>query len=221
MRRSTCHDVEVTESELARYVAGEIPSDRGYYVPLGDPGFHREQTLEELGDGLFAWLPAMFVARDVDGVDVTMVLDMVDEGIRPIEVRVSSRDTAMPVTGETLRRVRVAELFKIAVGAIINYDPERVEGTTRTRLTPIAVDVAIRIFDAPEPPNALPERPESREALLQRVATMYRAASVAGIPPQKFVLESFQVPRSTAGYWIAQARARGYLAPARRDGSPE
>lgn len=46
---------------------------------------------------------------------------------------------------------------------------------------------------------------------LTLVADIYIAAGLAGMPPTKAVREHFDISQSTAGAWVAQARAEGLL----------
>jgi hypothetical protein len=43
---------------------------------------------------------------------------------------------------------------------------------------------------------------------------MYRLSYACGVAPTKSVAELFEMPRSTAGRWIATARKKGYLGKA-------
>ncbi|MEJ7665375.1 MAG: hypothetical protein WKG07_40560 [Hymenobacter sp.] len=50
------------------------------------------------------------------------------------------------------------------------------------------------------------------------VATVYQVAYALGDSPTKAVRESFGIAQSTAGNWIAAARAAGLLSPATTSG---
>jgi hypothetical protein len=52
------------------------------------------------------------------------------------------------------------------------------------------------------------------DEILERVASVYRAALKAGAPPTDAVKTAFDIPRSTAGRWVAETRRRGFLGPA-------
>lgn len=61
-------------------------------------------------------------------------------------------------------------------------------------------------------------RPQRRrrmtDELLATVAKVYRAAVKAGGPPTLSVSEHFDIPYSTAGRWVGEARKRGHLGAA-------
>jgi len=184
----------------------------------------RQPQIVELAPGIAAWLPAVYVVRDHDGVTVRMMLDMTDEGLRAVYVGVFSRD-GTPVTGHTLRAVRVGEIFAEAVANVVQVQDEQpAERDEDGRLKRLALDpvawfpMADSVRDDPANADALKGASNSPE-FLQRVAAAFEAASVTGLPPQRFVMDVFNAPRSTAGYWISQARKRGFLAPAAHRGT--
>jgi len=57
-------------------------------------------------------------------------------------------------------------------------------------------------------------------AHFEQVADTYRVAVQGGAPPTQAVTDKFQVPYSTAGRWVMEARRRGFLAPAPAPGQP-
>jgi hypothetical protein len=56
------------------------------------------------------------------------------------------------------------------------------------------------------------------EETLDVVAYCYRLAMALGDAPVKSIVETFRIPRSTAGRWVTAARARGYLGAAEGPG---
>jgi transposase-like protein len=64
-------------------------------------------------------------------------------------------------------------------------------------------------------PRGLPDR------FFQAIASEYRRHLAAGDPPTVTIAKEFDVGRSTAASWIAGARKRGYLGPARNGASGE
>src|ERR1019366_3914696 len=73
----------------------------------------------EVAPGLFMGLPgvATFEDAELEGAlyDVEMTLDMTAEGIRPTSVKVSAQEGSPPVTGTTLRALRVWDLAREAI----------------------------------------------------------------------------------------------------------
>ena len=63
-------------------------------------------------------------------------------------------------------------------------------------------------------PLAKPGRRPYPPGFYQRVAEAYRAAQREGVGPGPFIAAEAGVPRTTAGYWVREARRRGYLGPA-------
>jgi len=57
-------------------------------------------------------------------------------------------------------------------------------------------------------------------AHFEQVAEAYRVAVQGAVPPTKAVADKFDVPYSTAGRWVMEARRRGFLAPAPAPGQP-
>ena len=79
------------------------------YDSIGEP-----VSEVEIADGITFLLPAPvhFFGLDIDGspYDVSMVLRMTSEGVRPAQVAVAARDGSPHITGTTLRAVKVWDL---------------------------------------------------------------------------------------------------------------
>jgi hypothetical protein len=96
------------------------------------------------------------------------------------------------ITGERLRKVKVAELVYHGAIAI----------TSGSVLPPSELR------------QMRPEGPTDR--VLEQVARVYRISLVVGYPhPVRDVEHSFGVPRPTASRWVQLARQRGFLRPAK------
>jgi len=182
-----------------------------------------ETQLVELAPGIAAQLPAVYVVRDHEGMKVRMMLDMTEDGLRAVYVGVFSQD-GQPVTGQSLRAVRVAEIYAEAVANVVQVHGEQSADRDESgRLRKLALD-PVAWFPMPDQMRDDPAQAPTLKTIsnspdfLQRVAAAFQAASVTGLPPQRFVMDVFNAPRSTAGYWISQARKRGYLAPASKVG---
>ncbi|MDQ3103705.1 MAG: hypothetical protein M3Q87_00505 [Actinomycetota bacterium] len=153
--------------------------------------------------------PGLGIARlvtvtveDWSGYDVAV--EVVPEGGRLVaqEVRVHRRDGGPAVTGEAIRSVPVAALTKQAARHVLTFVQKDgyTEWTPTQQLT--AADVA-----------AIQEAGPTT-ASLRWVAYLYRLGLVMGDPPTRTVEKALELPRSTAGRWVALARERGFLGPA-------
>ena len=65
--------------------------------------------------------------------------------------------------------------------------------------------------DAPRPKLERPPRSELDDDFFREVASAYRHATAAGLPPLKTIAEDSDLPRGTVARWIAAARERGHL----------
>jgi hypothetical protein len=68
----------------------------------------------------------------------------------------------------------------------------------------------------PQPMLKRPPRNKLDDAFYREVATAYRKAVAAGLPPGETMAKNSGIPRGTINRWIAEARdpSRGYLPPA-------
>lgn len=146
---------------------------------------------------------ATFDGVDLDGRDcrVQMRLDMTAEGVRPVEVLVSSTDGA-PITGTTLRAVRVLDLARTAsaMGIRRGYGSRDGSGASFSADVKLTPDMVARIK----------EQGPVRESL-EWAAYVYNVARVLGDPPAKAVELTFEMPRTTASKWVRRARELGLI----------
>lgn len=166
----------------------------------------------QLAQHIWADLPAVYVVPDHEGMQVELLLDQTPAGVRAVAVTVSRDGT--PLSGQDLRAVRLGELVDKALGAIVHMVTDGGEA-----LLSSVGDVRMRFAD----PANQAERAAARDAaskadFLTQVAALYETATVIGAPPQRYVMDAYNAPRSTAGYWIREARKRGLLAPAKPAG---
>lgn len=175
---------------------------------------------------------ATLVVRIVDREPqcVQLTLTRQDENVRPPPAH------ARPITGAVLRRVRVHELVREATAAAtIRYtrqrpdderanEPFNIDGEPAwedREVWPLQEDwEAGRLFvanGARQPRRGIPITDDD----LRHVADVYRASMAEGRPPTLTVAETMHVARPTASRWIARARARGFLGPARRGAAGE
>lgn len=165
--------------------------------------------LIEVAPGLVAPSP-VFVMADVDGLEVELTVVAVpgEDGragrLMCSHLEVRQTPGGPPVTTDLLRSVPIMLLIKYA-GATVRDLVDRTTGLTTVRVL------------------TEERRQELREAgptaaTLEWVAYLYRLATVLGEPPLRSVETTFEIPRSTAGGWVAQARKRGFLGPAEGPG---
>ncbi len=153
-----------------------------------------------VGPGLAMPSPVVLVtATDLNGYDVEV--EVVPQGGRlaAMEVRVRQREDGPPVTGEAIRSVPVASLVKQAASHLMSIDSTK-DGVTSMSGRRLTEEVAGR----------LRSRGPTDEAL-EWVAYLYRLSVAMGEPPTRTVEQALELPRSTAGRWVALARQRGFL----------
>lgn len=176
-----------------------------------------ERVTRVLAPGLWATMPTVFEDPDHDGLIVRLLIDFTPEGIRPVGVTVMQQDGS-PVTGQTMRAVRVAEVFENAAAYVIHAG--EVDESGRRSMNPVG-HPAFRLADelTTEQGTKAARDGAGSSDFMERIAALYEVATITGLPPQKFVMDVFNAPRSTAGYWISQARKRGFLAPVSEAGA--
>jgi len=118
--------------------------------------------------------------------DVEMTLDMTKEGIRPTSVKVAAQEGGPPVTGTTLRALRVWDLARAAI-------PSTVSNALSDE------DVARLRTQGPT------------DETLGWVAYFYNLAGVLGVPPARQVEIDLGLPRTTASKWVRRAREKGLI----------
>jgi len=162
----------------------------------------------EVAPGLFAVLPAVatFTDVDLDGAlyDVEMTLDMTDVGIRPTSVQVTAQEGSPPVSGTTLRSVRVRDLAGAAIFTFVERGKRTVHEDQEV------VDIWGGELPSPDDITRLRLQGPSQETL-GWVAYFYNMAGILGLPPARQVERSLGLPRTTASKWVRRARERGLI----------
>jgi hypothetical protein len=183
-------------------------------------------------------LPARFFARiqpadpDLPACELTVV---VEHG-RPVceELRLQRTPGGPPLGGTLLRRVPVADYVRRATDALgqqilsnafSGQGPFTITADGATYPLPVKQledgRVATRVVgltgttDYRAATRAPRERGRVSDDTLRQVAHIYRTAHAQGAPPTRAVMQQMHVSRTTAGRWVARARQRGYLRPAR------
>jgi hypothetical protein len=168
-------------------------------------------ALREVAPGLVMGLPgqATFTDVELEGTlyRVEMTLDLTAEGIRPTSVCVTSQPGNAPVSGTTLRAVRVWDLAREVI--VTNVMPGRGDVPSG--------GIPVTIGQGPDVSRLRALGPV--DETLKWVAYFYNLAGILGLPPAKQVETALGVPRTTASKWVRRARDRG-LIPSRDDDAP-
>lgn len=172
-------------------------------------------------------VPQSFTATTQrDGFEVMLevvVDDWGDPHCRGVAIR-----NGEDVTGETLRRLPVAQLVKEAVAWAAQHEwfeqlaePVPMKGGRSIvgmgARSSMSSDERASFYgryakNARQPRRGSPLTDEN----LTEVAELYREAVKRGDPPTKVICRTWHVERSTASRWVAAARDRGFLGPAKR-----
>lgn len=128
------------------------------------------------------------------------------------------------ITSELLRKIAVQSLLREAIAQIVAEGDDEAEPRFRAVVTQesgIRRMVGVSEILPPAKSTEMlglshPEVLRLREAgptteTLQWVARVYRIGEIWAEPPAKTVRDAFELPASTATYWIKQARGRGLL----------
>lgn len=170
-------------------------------------------TLVPIAPGLVAPSRQLASVSEVNGYDVQLVVVVVPVAdgragrFECVSVTVERREGGPAVTTEALRGIPVASLVK-QVGAssvlVVSHVSEHELAADDKSLT----DEMVQRFKQSGP----------TDEVLWWVAYVYRLALAIGSPPTKLVAEWMELPRSTAGRWVAAARDRGFLGAAEGPG---
>ncbi|MDQ3464937.1 MAG: hypothetical protein M3500_09655 [Actinomycetota bacterium] len=147
---------------------------------------------------------ATLPAKDYRGYDVEVGIAF--DGSRYVvqRIAVQQRDGGPPVTTESLRDIPVAGLLRTLMPSLLWKLTEHPDGSsTLSELDGWSEDTT---------------RHGPTDEALGLVAQIYRMAYICGDRPTKAVEDNLNLPRSTAGRWVALARERGFLGPAEGPG---
>ena len=159
--------------------------------------------------------------------------------LRIMELYLDDLDSETPVTSQRLRKLPLGQIEQLlnlpderagitgwlrykgidmkAVAARYSTSPAGEPSTPAGRAADDARRRAAELADRAielRQPLAKPGRRPYPPGFYQRVAEAYRAAQRQGVGPVPFIAAEAGVPRTTAGYWVREARRRGYLGPA-------
>lgn len=157
--------------------------------------------VRRVAPGLAMASPLVVEVEDFNGYDLELVLAPHAGRVAAESVKITQRRGGPAVTSEAIRSVPVARLVREAAPALLSI--ERTDHGSAAGVPNAAAD-RIALLRAAGPVDET----------LRLVAHAYRVGLATGATPTKAVEETFDVSRATAGRWIAQARARGFLGPA-------
>jgi len=147
-------------------------------------------------------------AEDCQGYDVEIRVVPAGGRLTAASVEVRQRKDGPAVTGEAIRAVPVAGLVRQAGGHLLHVDSTHPNGK--------AHKLSARTIDKAGVERLRQAGPT--DETLDWVAYIYRFALVLGEPPTGSVERTLELPRSTAGRWVALARERGFLGVAEGPG---
>lgn len=174
--------------------------------PLPETG---PRTFVQL-DGFAVWQHFIAVSEGV-----SLEIKITDRG-EPLCIGVTVRDEE-GVNSEALRRVPVARLVKEAFAVAASKVETEKDGQPIPRMVGTSAGDRARFYerfakDVRQPRSGSPLTDEH----LAQVAELYRAAVEREDAPTQTVADAMHVTRPTAGRWVAKARERGLLGPAKR-----
>jgi hypothetical protein len=168
-------------------------------------------TPREVAPGLFMYLPTAWTVPDVEIegslYDVEMTLDLTAEGVRPTSVTVTAHEGSPPVSGTTLRALRVWDMARDGILAGVN----RGSSSTSHGVTRWAMTLADTTPGLSDDEVARLRLQGPTDETLGWVAYFYNLAGVLGMPPARFVEVNLVVPRTTASKWVRRAREKGLI----------
>lgn len=139
---------------------------------------------------------------DIDGgeYDAVMTIDMTSTGVRATSITVASA-AGQPVTGTTLRGVRVSDIVRTVIGNNILRGERRPDGSLET-YDPAALTA--------EQAASIRHGGPAGEGLAW--AAFYgNAADVLGLQPTHLAQANLGLSRQTAWRWIRKARDHGLI----------
>lgn len=153
----------------------------------------------EVDPGLKLWREVTVYGEDYRGFDVAVRVAFDGTRMTATEVKVEQRQGGPAVTGEALRSVTVDAFVRHSVRANFELPDDRRFYHAYGLLS---------VEDAIHMGNAGPT-----DETLRWVARLYRLALATGEPPTTAIRQVFHIAPSTAGQWVARARAKGLLGP--------
>jgi hypothetical protein len=164
-------------------------------------------------------IPERFTAKLIDatqpGDTVTLEIE-VDERAVARCVGLTVHDENGPITGQTLRRIRVATLMRHALVNAASGEVTEIPGggvSAGWPASPGDADEYERFLEGARQPRRGATLTDDH---LEQVAAMYRRAIELGDPPTRTIADRMYVARATAARWVGKAREKGFLGPAMR-----
>lgn len=154
-------------------------------------------------EDVWALLPCEWRSQVRNGqVDVLVRIDRVGDALGIVEVLFSADGVA--IDASTLREVQFGEIAFEALWNSVYYDDGRA-GEGEFPMEPFGgVRDHLQAWAEPSE-NGRYRLPDDRG--LRMVRAVHRAATLTGLgQPQKFLMTQLGLPRSTANYWLSQAK---------------
>lgn len=163
----------------------------------------------EIVPGIHLWNEVKVQVEDYHGMDLQLVVRLIDGRLSVDELTVTRPEGGAPITADSLRAIALAQLVKHSL-----------EAHARAGGNPFAGLVGTQVAFGLLPRK---DRDRMREAgpvteTLRHVAAIYKVALAVGDAPTKAVQDVFEVPRYTADRWVAKARERHFLGAAEGPG---
>jgi hypothetical protein len=175
-------------------------SDRSQPNSITPPKFDIAVTATvDMAPGVRAWETAS-TSTVVDDVTLTFTVRAIPgDGERAGRFVCASIAADAGLSGELVRRIPVAAIVHSAAAHLLMPADDQ-PGRRRTLLgAPTKRELKRMAAAGPT------------DETLRWVAYAYRVGLILDAKPTQHVEQSFEIPRSTAGRWIAAARDRGYL----------
>jgi hypothetical protein len=118
-----------------------------------------------------------------------------------------------PITAETLRDIKLsAVIFAGLWPQLLVAEPAQILKPSDPEKAEVLPAGAGATMWTPLPPISRGRPAELTDEVLREVGALYTAAYVSGLSsPMKTVMQTFDLPRATAGRWVAKARTQGLL----------
>lgn len=151
-------------------------------------------------------LPTYYVTHD-DGYRIDARIDRVGEGIGVAEVKILARDDR-PVDSTAIRRLKFTDIAAQALFSAIHWVQSGEEGAAFALNPMTAVLDILRVaVEKYRVANEGRRIPLPQGGYFEALRAVCRACSLVGENAQKLLMDNVGLSRSTANYWVAQARA--------------
>lgn len=164
--------------------------------------------------GLQRYTPVVVDDQQWSPYNVIAWVEATPAGLRCVDLRIVAKDDGNPITPAGLRRVPLGRIIRLVED--LGVPMTAFDGHRRIDREP---DAERRARATYRREVTMRQKGERRwrldEAMLARVAQVYRDAIGTGAPPTAAVQEYFRLTsRAQAARWVKRAREEGHLRPA-------